>query len=32
VGGFGDSLDRFSDDFLSGKRDQGVFERRDAIR
>ncbi|MBN2561715.1 MAG: AbrB/MazE/SpoVT family DNA-binding domain-containing protein [Phycisphaerae bacterium] len=31
-GGFVDSLDRFSDDFLGGKRDQGAFERRDAIR
>lgn len=31
-GGFVDSLDRFSDDFLSGKCAQGVFERRAAIR
>jgi antitoxin VapB len=26
-----DSLDRFSDDFMDFKRDQGSFERRDAI-
>lgn len=31
-GPFVDSLDKFSDDFLSGKRDQGTFERRDAIK
>ncbi|OHB67459.1 MAG: hypothetical protein A2Y76_14640 [Planctomycetes bacterium RBG_13_60_9] len=30
-GPFVDSLDKFSDDFLSFKRDQGTFERRDAI-
>ena len=29
---FIDSLDRFSDDFLNFKRDQGMFERRDDIR
>jgi len=27
-----DSLDRFSDDFMRFKRDQGRFERRDAIK
>jgi antitoxin VapB len=27
-----DSLDKFSDDFMNFKRDQGTFERRDAIR
>jgi antitoxin VapB len=27
-----DSLDKFSDDFLSFKRDQGRFERRDVIK
>ena len=26
------SLDRFSDDFMNFERDQGAFERRDAIR
>jgi antitoxin VapB len=31
-GPFVDSLDRFSDDLLRGKRDQGAFERRDAIK
>jgi len=31
-GPFVDSLDKFSDDFLSGKRDQGAFERRDAVK
>jgi len=31
-GPFVDSLDKFSDDFLSGKRDQGVFERRDTVK
>lgn len=29
---FIDSLDKFSDDFLSFKRDQGVFECRDTIK
>jgi len=29
---FIDSLDRFSDDFMSLKRDQGRFERHDAIK
>jgi len=29
---FVDSLDKFSDDFLSFKRDQGAFERRDTIK
>jgi antitoxin VapB len=29
---FIDSLDRFSDDFMKFKRDQGRFERRKAIR
>ncbi len=28
---FLESLDRFSDDFLSGKRDQGTFERGDRM-
>jgi antitoxin VapB len=28
---FVDSLDKFSDDFLDFKRDQGKFERRDTI-
>lgn len=28
---FVDSLDKFSDDFLDFKRDQGTFQRRDAI-
>ena len=27
-----DSLDRFSDDFMDFKRDQGSFERRDVIK
>lgn len=27
-----DSLDKFSDDFLSFERDQGAFERRDTIK
>jgi len=31
-GPFIDSLDKFSDDFLSGQRDQGTFERRDAVK
>ena len=31
-GPFVDSLDKFSDDFLSLQRDQGAFERRDAIK
>ena len=31
-GPFVDSLDKFSDDFLSGQRDQGAFERRDSIK
>ena len=31
-GPFVDSLNRFSDDFLAFKREQGVFERRDAGR
>jgi antitoxin VapB len=31
-GPFVDSLDKFSDDFLSFKRDQGIVERRDAIK
>jgi antitoxin VapB len=30
-GSFIDSLDRFSDDFMNFKRDQGSFERRDVI-
>ncbi len=30
-GPFVESLDRFSDDFLKGKRDQGAFERRGAV-
>jgi len=29
---FIDSLDKFSDDFLSFDRDQGVFDRRDAVK
>ena len=29
---FIDSLDKFSDDFMKSKRDQGRFERRKAIR
>ena len=29
---FIDSLDKFSDDFMRFKRDQGKFERRDAIK
>lgn len=28
---FVESLDKFSDDFMSFKRDQGKFERRDAV-
>jgi antitoxin VapB len=28
---FVESLDKFSDDFMSFKRDQGTFEKRDAI-
>jgi antitoxin VapB len=31
-GPFVDSLDKFSDDFLSFKRDQGMLERRDTIK
>jgi antitoxin VapB len=31
-GPFVDSLDKFSDDFLSFERDQGILERRDAIK
>lgn len=31
-GPFVDSLDKFSADFMSGKRDQGSFERRDIIK
>jgi len=31
-GPFIDSLDRFSDDFMSFKRSQGTFERRKAIK
>ena len=31
-GPFVDSLEKFSDDFLSDKRDQGTFERRDALK
>jgi len=31
-GPFIDSLDKFSDDFMSFKRDQGTFERRRAIK
>ncbi|OHB78024.1 MAG: hypothetical protein A2Z25_05015 [Planctomycetes bacterium RBG_16_55_9] len=31
-GSFIDSLDRFSDDFMNFKRDQGSFERRDVIK
>ena len=31
-GPFVDSLDKFSDDFLSFKREQGGFERRDVIK
>jgi antitoxin VapB len=31
-GPFVDSLDKFSDDFLSCKREQGSFERRDVIK
>lgn len=27
-----DSLDTFSDDFMTFERDQGMFERRDAVR
>jgi antitoxin VapB len=29
---FVNSLDKFSDNFLNSKRDQGAFERRDCIR
>lgn len=31
-GPFVDSLDKFSDDFLGGKRDQGAFERRNRLK
>ena len=31
-GPFVESLEKFSDDFLSGPRDQGTFERRDALK
>jgi antitoxin VapB len=31
-GSFIDSLDRFSDDFMDFKRDQGSFEKRDVIK
>jgi antitoxin VapB len=31
-GAFVDSLEKFSGDFLSGSRNQGAFERRDAIK
>jgi antitoxin VapB len=31
-GPFVDSLEKFSDDFLSDQRDQGKFERRDALK
>jgi hypothetical protein len=29
---FVDSLDKFSDDFMTDKRNQGTFNRRDAIK
>jgi antitoxin VapB len=31
-GPFVDSLDKFSEDFLRGPRDQGAFERRESIK